>query len=129
MKLRGSHAPLPSAATRRRFLTSFSISGRCHCRGDGEQRHDGEMLDAVLFVGDNERGFPGGKTYKISVGHFEDSPRSSFHFEWLVFRDQFFNQRCVHSIRSYCQLILLSMKPNKISSPSILPKLRDRVIG
>jgi hypothetical protein len=31
--------------------------------------------------------------------HFEDSPGSGFNLEWLVFRNQFFNQRRVHWIQ------------------------------
>ena len=61
------------------------------------------MFGAVLFVRDNQRRFPGRKAHKISMEHFEHSPGSGFDLEWLVFRNQLFNQRRVHSI----QMLLL----------------------
>ena len=39
--------------------------------------------------------------------YFEDSPGSGFDFERLVFRDQLFNQRCVHWIRMFLNSSML----------------------
>jgi hypothetical protein len=38
---------------------------------------------------------------------FKDPPSGGFDFEWLVFRDQLFNQRCVHWIRMFLNSSML----------------------
>jgi len=83
------------------LLFLHQLLRRRHCRCDGEQRYDCEMFRTVLFVGDNQRRFPGRKAHEIPMRHFQDPPSGSFDFEWLVFRDQLFNQRCVHSIQMF----------------------------
>ena len=74
-------------------------SGPRHCGRDCEKRNDREVFSTVLFVGDKQRRFPGRKAHKIPVGHFEQSSRSRFDLERLVFCNQLFQQRCVHLIQ------------------------------
>jgi hypothetical protein len=72
-------------------------SGPRHCGRDCEKRNDSEVFGTVLFVGDNQRRFPGRKANEISMWHFEHPPRSRFDLERLIFPNQLFNQGGVHS--------------------------------